>query len=389
MLLQAGCGHFGWTAFEARYMAAFIATAARLRIPAGSYAETAPLTMNNIDLTQGYYTDTTFTGATIINGTFASYTGNKQQAFYHLTPELGQLWLFMHQGQFQKQRQTISTPAYFSCNEAFQTCQNLRLGGTGSGGTFLPMGATASSTLPVRFGTYNGAFEVDGDSVIRLTSVAKELNGQTGWIYIIQEGNAQFQCAERPLRFQVQNATGAAQTVSVGAQADLTFRDTVLPPPFTVAMSASSGLPVEVLIESGALRYEGGQFKVDMFPRGVSNARIRVGQSGNNTFGTATSGLITFTITRTDSAKAPVYIIKPIGTSLMLWPNPAKSYLVFTLNGGEQLAHATLIDVNGKQVTVWTETERGFLPLRNVAPGVYQLLLRTSKGIRKSRVVVE
>jgi pimeloyl-ACP methyl ester carboxylesterase len=385
LLLQAGCGHFGWTQFESRYMAMWLKKLVQARIP--EVALTAPITLNPVLEQSGWLSDSSFYAPEINIATFSNYTDDKALAFWHFDQELAQLWKNLHQGQFSRQSQMVVTAAYpeNSCPNAmaFQTCDNNVV--LGRPGNIFDLNASATSGLPVRYGTYNGAFELQ-DNTVKITSGALETNGGIGWVVAIQEGNENYQCFERALRFQVRPKTnGNTQNTILSQTPDKLYNDD----PFSPTVTLSSGLNPEVFIETGAVKYINGQFTILPFPRGMSTVIVRYGHSGDATLATAISQTDTFLITRNDSVTYTW--LRSTDSHVQLQPNPTQSGVFVKLPAGQTLEFIKLLDASGKVLFTkkCSQESETYLNMSQWPAGQY--LIETSTSTRKyhSRIVRE
>lgn len=385
LLLQAGCGHFGWTQFESRYMALWLKKLVLTRIT--ELALTAPISLNPVSEQSGWLSDSSFYTPEINIAAYNDYTEDKTLAFWHFDQELAQLWKNLHRGQFNRQTQTVVTAAYpeNSCPNfmAFQTCDNNVV--LGRPGNIFDLNVSSTSGLPVRFGTYNGAFELQ-DNLVKVTSGALETNGATGWVVAIQEGNENFQCYERALRFQVRpKNNGNTQNVTLTPTPNKQYNDGSFSPTVTL----SSGLNPEVFIETGSVKYSNGQFTILPFPRGTSTVIVRYGHSGDATHATAVSKTDTFLITRNDSV---TYTWNRVGEQVVqLRPIPTHSGVFVKLPAGQTLDSIKLMDSSGKVLfskKCSQETET-YLNLSQWPAGQYVIETSTSTGKYHSRIVKE
>jgi len=382
LLLQAGCGHFGWTKFESQYIALWLKKIVDNRIP--SIAINGPITLSAVDESSGWLTDSSFYSSNIQLNSFSSYSGDKELAFWHFDQELATLWKTLHQSQFARQSQTVITATYpeSSCPNAlaFQTCDNSV--SLGQNENIFNLNASATSGLPVRFGTYNGAFIIENNQV-KITSGALETNGTTGWVVSIQEGNENFQCFERSLRFQVRTKnTGTTQTISLTPTPDQNYSSTGIPP----QVSVSSGLSPEVFIETGSIKYSNGILNILPFPRGTSTAIVRYGQSGAINHATATSRVDTFLIVRSDSVTYTWKKKKAI-ECMNIYPNPAEEGIFFKLPEGEKVKKIRILNTIGqvKYVPEIINSNDLYIQFEHLHSGEYILEVETNFTKRVKR----
>jgi len=376
LLIQAGCGHFSWTKFESTYMALWLKKLAAARI--SEIALTGPISLTPVVESMGWLSDSSFYASDIEVAPFQTYSGNKELAFWHFDQELANLWKTLHQGQFARQPQTVITATYpeNACPnfQAFQTCDNNVV--LGLPGNVFNLNASATSGLPVRFGTYNGGFQLQNNE-IKATSGALETNGATGWAIAIQEGNESFQCFERALRFQVRpKSSGTPQTVTFTPLADQVFTAS----PFANQVSLSSGLTPEVFVETGSVSYNNGTFTILPFPRGTSTVIVRYGHSGNASHATATSQIDTFLINRTDSVTYN-WTKKDSSSWLNLHPNPTHDGLFIAVPTGEQAKRIRIANLQGqvkKQLFTFFSGQV-FMDVKDLPSGAYLLELETEK----------
>ncbi len=376
LLIQAGCGHFSWTKFESTYMALWLKKLVSARIP--EVALTGPVSLSPVVESTGWLSDSSFYAPNIEVASFQSFSGVKELAFWHFDQELATLWKTLHQGQFARQTQTVITATYpeSSCPnfQAFQTCDNNVV--LGLPGNVFNLNASATSGLPVRFGTYNGGFQMQNNEV-KATSGALETNGATGWVIAVQEGNENFQCFERALRFQVRaKTTGTAQTVTFAPLADQEFTS----PPFPTQVSLSSGLTPEVFVETGSVTYSNGAFTILPFPRGTSTVIVRYGHSGDVSHATATSRLDTFLINRADSVTF-IRLKKDPSDILSLYPNPTEDGLFIVVPTGEKAKSIRILNLQGQVKKQFQTAISGqvFIEVRDLPIGQYLLEVETAK----------
>lgn len=94
-LVEPGAGHFAWSERCARYLARFIASAARARIPAGD----SPLPLKTIDPAGGWLTDPSIRPpGPHAPAPFSDYTGDRAVAFWHLDRELAEASVAFREG---------------------------------------------------------------------------------------------------------------------------------------------------------------------------------------------------------------------------------------------------------------------------------------------------
>ncbi len=369
MILHAGCGHFSWTNREAKFMARWLKNAVEARIPGGAYARLEKPVLKTINENAGWLGDTTFTSANLEIASYDQFSGNKAKAFWFFDEELATFWKNMHQGQFQK---TIQTGSY--ANSVFNNCtdpwQNCNPGFNLGVNLNINPNATASSSLPVRYGVYNGPYLTDGN----LVNIDPNLVGETatGWIYAVQEGDATTQGWERAVRFRTdRKTTGQDQTLTVEPIADKLDTE----PGFSYVASSSSGLPVYASIRSGPAIIAGNQILIQPFS-GDSLAKaqvvVRYIQPGDATYKTSSQTVDTFWVTK--STPLPLSVKKNDFKKLKgsLYPNPSSQMLFW--EGNKVPERMEVFNLTGQKI--WSAQGAGFSEKINISawkPGCYQV----------------
>jgi hypothetical protein len=369
MILHAGIGHFSWTQWEARFMAMWLKKAAAAKIPAG-YARNSRPVLNPLAESSGWLAgDTSFKASNIEVASYSLFSGDPAQAFWFFDAEIAAFWKNLHQGQFSKLIQTgqFSNNTFQNCSNPWQTCSpNFNLAFS----NLINPAATVSSSLPIRYGVYNGPFVLSGSQIGIDPNLMDETN--TGWIVAIQEGDNSTQGWERAVRFRVdKNNGGQAQSISVSPIPDQFDTSAII----SLNSTASSGLPLSVTIRSGPARLVGNQIQIESFA-GDSGARaqvvIRYGQGGNGSFRTAIMATDTFWVIKTSPLPTSKKLLQSSEYQYIYVPNPASDFLF--LNRNSEPEKIQIFDFAGRMCK---EFNKGYstrqIPVSDLSRGTYFL----------------
>ncbi len=147
--------------------------------------------------------------------------------------------------------------------------------------TTIPFSISASATsgLPVTLRVASGPASMSGNTI--------SLNGTTGIVVIeaSQNGNEAYKPAES-VRQSFVVSEPAIERLSQTISFDPIFNKFTTDPPFEVNVSASSGLPIDLMIESGPATVEGKKITLTGVPGTVV---IRANQAGNTQYKRAIS----------------------------------------------------------------------------------------------------
>jgi pimeloyl-ACP methyl ester carboxylesterase len=410
MILQAGCGHFSFTQFEARYVAKWLQKALKARLPEDAPpAKTGYTSLRNVTESIGFLSDSAFNTANMTFASYDDYVGDKSTAFWHFDQEIVELWQQMHQGGFQKAIQQLSVhPQFSSCGNPFQTCNvqpQLVMGQVPN----VYIDAISSVGLGVSYGHYGAPLNISANKDSLLLSAAKydaamafiqknqpgaNPNQITTFTYALQEGNADFRCAERAYRVILRaNVNGIAQSINFTTLSDVDDTVKYLIP----AVSTTSGLRPEIMIENGPAVIRNDTIFITPFAwlgnGGKTEVIVRYGQAGNAQFAKAPGRTDTFYINRVsfkDSVITRIEHQTKVTSETLAYPNPVFKELnvkVLQKKSAKHFSYKFVELQSGKSVPGVCYKGDGIFDASCLKSGIYLLQLIEANKVSNIRFV--
>ncbi|MCF8243857.1 MAG: DUF11 domain-containing protein [Saprospiraceae bacterium] len=181
--------------------------------------------------------------------------------------------------------------------------------------------ASATSGLPVSFNIVSGPATISGNTIT--------LGGTTGTVTVraVQAGNANWNAASPVERSFTVSAPGLLnQTITFNALANKTTTS----PPFTIAATASSGLPVTFTLVSGPATLSGNTVTLTGATGTVS---IRASQAGNAQYNPAADVTRSFGVTAPGGSAPDLEVtLTASSPNLLIW-NDVTFTITLTNNG--------------------------------------------------------
>lgn len=184
-----GGGHFGWSPFESKLVAAFIQKAAHYQIAKGGQEIT------RIPEDKGWLTDTaTVSEPQYEPASYEDYQGDKTKAFWHMDEEYAKMWLQMHQEEAAKQAQTITLSTFDT--SVWQPSKNMDLS---QGGVTTPYAYDAVSSVsgnPIKVKGYYGVYRIENGNELYFSPARYKYISDKDWLTFYQEGTETERYAE-------------------------------------------------------------------------------------------------------------------------------------------------------------------------------------------------
>jgi hypothetical protein len=265
LIIDAGATHMGWNPRLYPMVASFIASSARLRLPAADAASPAP---RKVEVSDGFFMDRELTAPRYPIASAKTYTGPAAEAHWYPDQAMAEAASRLHRGIAKKPQYvtllnakgapmdvghdmrfkfgpTFNGPDTFTVNPGFNT-------------VFVPKkyppqdGPLTNAPGPVLARPNNGCLEQVDATTFRLAYSPRR---GAGWVSIYHPGDDVFRYAEQVVMPTIP-ALGnvASQTINFTLPTKLRTSDM----PLKLAATASSNLPVRFSVRSGPARIVGG-----------------------------------------------------------------------------------------------------------------------------------
>lgn len=223
--------------------------------------------------------------------------------------------------------------------------------------------ATASSGLPVKWEIISGPGILSDDTV--------SITGP-GWINlkVLQEGNEAYYPASEKIAIRVEQLR-LAQTLNIEPVDDKKVGD----PPFTLMVSASSGLDVAISLLEGPASLSGNNIRLS----GASGTvRLYLVQRGNDQYLPVDSIIEFQVLAKTSSGP------QAGEQTVRVYPNPVNDFLFIE---SDHKALLKIVNASGQIVQVKQLDNSASVNIAGLKPGVYNALVYSARSIYNYKLV--